>query len=398
MEWLLDIVPSHGLLAARLALPGALTEVVSFDDVHKRGLPNVSTNFHTRVHVDFSEFTATDASKELALLGLQLPRDFANRHESFEVFIQGRRLVVPCLALMREIFAPSRFLLAEMVKPQALDRVSRTTLDGTLVMDAPWAVHARGLRLRDCSKALRWMHDCASARTMANSVHINALYGLVALALPKGKADMTLNGVDFGHSVLVLDVRLKSIRPSDSPQIGMNALHECIQFRGRPPQSGEANSFLSAKHCHVHRHTNGSIEVSDEEWTKVQQLFSEAGMLRDRKGTLDRRMLLDGVLLKINTRVAWRNATYSTGNWQNASAAFREWNRSGVFDQILACLHNTRAAKLSVLTTELVTQGPVQLGLVTDFNVDSSSRCTDAVTDFNVGLGAQKDLFHSGRQ
>jgi hypothetical protein len=354
MEWLLDIVPSHGRLAARLALSGARTEVVSFDDVYKRGLPEVPTNFSARVTLDFSELVATDASAELALIGLQLPLDLANRHEAFAVIKEGRRWVVPSLALMREIFVPTRFLLAEMVKPQALDRVSRTMSDGSLVVDAPWAGLARSFRLRDCSKVLTWLHESASARAMADSVHINALDGRVGLALPKGTAVMNLKGVDLGHSVLVLNVDLMSVQPSDFPGTETDAPYGCIPFRGRPPQSSQAEVFLPSKRCDVPL-GNGGVEISDGEWTEIQRLFRAAGMLRENKVALYRRMLLDGVLLKLSTGVAWRSATYKAGDWRNAAAAFREWTRGGVFDQILECLRHSRAAEKEVTETQLAT-------------------------------------------
>lgn len=361
MEWLLDIVPSHGRLAARLALSGALTEVVSFDDVYKRGLPEVPTNFSARVTLDFSEFVVTDASPELALIGLQLPRDLTNRHEAFAVLKEGRRWVVPALALMREIFVPTKYLLAEMVKPQALDRVSRKTSDGSLVVDAPWASLARGFRLRDCSKVLAWIHECASARAMADSVHVNALDGRIGLALPKGTVVMNLKGVDLGHSVLVLNVDLMSVQPSDYP--GIDAPHKCIPFRGRLPKSARAEGFSPAKRCPVPLLGSGGVEVSDEEWTEVQRLFRAAGMLRDRKVALDRRMLLDGILLKLSAGVAWRNATYKVGDWRNAASAFREWTRGGVFDEILEYLRHTRPVEQGCTRASTGNHEPLEAAL-----------------------------------
>jgi Transposase and inactivated derivatives len=78
-------------------------------------------------------------------------------------------------------------------------------------------------------------------------------------------------------------------------------------------------------------------ELSDEAWTVVADLFTEAlGRGRPR---LSDRLMLDGVLWVLCSGAAWRDMPERFGPWSTVYQRFRGWRNQGTFDQMLKRLH-----------------------------------------------------------
>ncbi|MYQ95000.1 IS5 family transposase, partial [Streptomyces sp. SID4946] len=73
-------------------------------------------------------------------------------------------------------------------------------------------------------------------------------------------------------------------------------------------------------------------ELSDVEWEFVRPLLPES--LRGRK-RLDDRRVLNGIVWKFRTGVAWRDVPERYGPWATLHTRFRRWAVDGTFDRML---------------------------------------------------------------
>lgn len=73
-------------------------------------------------------------------------------------------------------------------------------------------------------------------------------------------------------------------------------------------------------------------ELSDAEWDFVRPLLPAS--LRGRK-RLDDRMVLNGILWKFRTGVAWRDVPERYGSWATLHTRLRRWAKDGTFTRML---------------------------------------------------------------
>ncbi|RMB81458.1 IS5 family transposase [Streptomyces shenzhenensis] len=73
-------------------------------------------------------------------------------------------------------------------------------------------------------------------------------------------------------------------------------------------------------------------ELSDAEWDLLRPLPPTAATGRPR---LDDRMVLNGIVWKFRTRVAWRNVPERYGSWATLHTRFRRWAKDGTFERML---------------------------------------------------------------
>lgn len=73
-------------------------------------------------------------------------------------------------------------------------------------------------------------------------------------------------------------------------------------------------------------------ELSDAEWGLVEPLLPRPGTGRPR---LDDRTVLNGIVWKFRTGVAWRDVPPRYGSWATLHTRFRRWAEDGTFDRML---------------------------------------------------------------
>lgn len=73
-------------------------------------------------------------------------------------------------------------------------------------------------------------------------------------------------------------------------------------------------------------------DLSDAEWEFVRPLLPES--VRGRK-RLDDRRVLNGIVWKFRTGVAWRDVPDRYGPWATLHTRFRRWAANGTFDRML---------------------------------------------------------------
>lgn len=73
-------------------------------------------------------------------------------------------------------------------------------------------------------------------------------------------------------------------------------------------------------------------ELSDAEWEFVRSLLPESSRGRKR---LDDRTVLNGIVWKFRTGIAWRDVPERYGPWATLHTRFRRWALDGTFERML---------------------------------------------------------------
>lgn len=73
-------------------------------------------------------------------------------------------------------------------------------------------------------------------------------------------------------------------------------------------------------------------ELSDDEWELLEPLLPRSVMGRPR---LDDRRVLNGIVWKFRTGVAWRDVPERYGSWRSLHTRFRRWAKDGTFTRML---------------------------------------------------------------
>ncbi|MFF1497118.1 transposase [Streptomyces sp. NPDC058304] len=73
-------------------------------------------------------------------------------------------------------------------------------------------------------------------------------------------------------------------------------------------------------------------ELSDAEWELIQPLLPRPVLGRAR---LDDRMVLNGIVWKFRSGVAWRDVPERYGSWASLQTRFRRWAANGTFERML---------------------------------------------------------------
>lgn len=75
-------------------------------------------------------------------------------------------------------------------------------------------------------------------------------------------------------------------------------------------------------------------DLSDEEWTLIQDLFPENVSKRGRPWR-DHRTIMSGIIWVLRSGAPWRDLPTRYGIWQTVYDRFARYQREGVLDQIL---------------------------------------------------------------
>jgi transposase len=79
--------------------------------------------------------------------------------------------------------------------------------------------------------------------------------------------------------------------------------------------------------------------VSEDEWSKVEMFLSERGSMPNLRGGSHPRLVVNGILLKLRTGVAWRDVPEEYGNWRKVQRWQFDWMQRGVWPELVALLN-----------------------------------------------------------
>lgn len=339
MEWAQRITANGRELAAEVATDAGAVELLSLDEMYRRGLPTTAKPTSKKFKVKFGKFLPCDPREYAVHFGIQRPN---NRHQVFELSECGVRFLVPALALMRALFRPAPHLLPEMFGPSVLDRTCRVEFVGDVahvVVDAKWATAGIQMRHSNLVEPISWMRLHPSARRMAASVHQSAMSGRIALSLPEGSAELVLAGIQEESTFFVTRVRILSVVPADGSDFLGAASLPRVNFLER--EWAKARNTRQVLSIDVPERSNGSIAVTDDEWAAIGPL-----LLNQRRNLPQRRhsqrKIFNGVLQKLATGRSWHRCTYEVGDWRNAATAYRTWRTKGGFARAMDKLRTMR--------------------------------------------------------
>lgn len=307
------------------------------------GLPDARAH---RVVIDQELTTWREAEPRdyLMQFGFDESTSRRNLHAVYETKSNATRILIPALVLMRALFRPTRYLLPEMFRPQALDRIRFLDLSEPVprVEFLPATLRNLPDRYGDVTTPIAWMSSFPSAMAFAASVHRFAMEGRIAVALPKAKMRLSFRGSVKRATFFATSAELLEVMATEAP-LDWAAAHPRLVFRRATHVSETPSEVLRVA---LPLRSDGAVDVSDDEWRLIQPILCPPQKVK-RRSRVDPRRVFDGVLRKLVLATAWRNTPYVVGSAANARFAYRQWKRSGALEAALSVL---RRARTSVVT------------------------------------------------
>lgn len=337
MEWATG-VQYDGRLSAKIQRANGDIELVDVGELGTRGLPTPATTKRRVVVTNFASWSAISADEYTTMFGLA---PTGNGHQVFAFQSNGRRYIVPALALMRGFFRPQQHVLPAMFLPQGIERICTPvlrehTVEAVAVMT--WHHLTWQNKYSSSLKPLTWMYCVPSARKMCGSIHDNMLRKRIGLDLPIGQVRLCLQTVDQGVNSYVTQLTIITLANDETPfefageQPTHIAFHNGIQAAAARPTA------KNLRDTSIRRHADGSTDISDEEWELLRSMRGLHGHVKQQH---DIRLLLDGILAKLSLGTAWRKASYKVGTWSNASRLFQKLKATGAWLPISKILQNS---------------------------------------------------------
>lgn len=84
-------------------------------------------------------------------------------------------------------------------------------------------------------------------------------------------------------------------------------------------------------------------EFTDEQWQGLEALLSPQKPKTGHPNP-DHRMVVNGIIWILRTGAPWRDAPERYGKWQTVASRFYRWQKSSIWQQVLAQLQQLGAA------------------------------------------------------
>lgn len=84
-------------------------------------------------------------------------------------------------------------------------------------------------------------------------------------------------------------------------------------------------------------------ELTDEQWQHLEPLLP-AQQPKTGRTNLDHRLVINGIIWILRTGAPWRDLPERYGKWQTVASRFYRWQKSGIWDRIVAELQQTKDA------------------------------------------------------
>lgn len=340
MEWAEGIEVLGGQLVAGVVTNGCRTRVRP-EQLDQRGLPLLKGKNIVLKNVQLKELVPTSADEYLSALGFEATSCDTSRHAVYLLHYGAQKLYIPALALMRGLFRPSRDLLPELFKPQALDRlcVPLTHSTDTVEIVATWTTREKQGRLNP-TNLLSWLYFNPSARKLAESVHRHAMHGRLALELPDVRVHMSVQGTTTGDQLLVTWCNVNCIEQdvldAVSGKTHVNTVRLSCTTKGR----SVAKALKQLPRPKTHH--NGATLITNEEWPCVLELLQLTP--RELRVRANLRLIVDLILMKLHSNAKWVDIENIGGiPYGNVIRHYSKLVRTGRMQKVLALLSEMRS-------------------------------------------------------
>lgn len=306
-------------------------ESVAVAQLKTRGIP-LGRFKAGRLITDFEGWRLLDVEEANAYpqaFGIQA--DMLN-HQVFEFYCGIHIYHVPAIAVIRALLRNKARLMSAMFQPQGLDNAVTPVFDGerfsTCVL--PGSAH------HELHPAyLTWLYAYPSARRMFHSIFQYALKSQLGVMLPCCVIEIRprFNALHRLHKIrYVTDLNIITIKTGERPLGFFDTKFSFIRFyRG----TGGTKLFTAIGDIPIA--SSEYANLSDSEWADIELIFDGARFKHDL------RSLLNGILHKIVSGKSWRQCTYQTGSWSNASNLYQVLMKDGKWLQILSVLRKHRS-------------------------------------------------------
>ncbi|MFA6064139.1 MAG: transposase [Gallionella sp.] len=345
-EWATSGTRLNGTLVIEIRDSSGKVDFVGFGDLGKRGLPTPARIRRRVLLTDFASWRNTSAAEYAEAFGIS---QVGEGHEVFEFFVGGRRYVVPALVLMRAMFRPHCYVLAEIFRPQGIENICHPSMSDNSFSVEParkWPSSAQQQPNSSIRQALTWLYCFPSARAMCGSVHERMMSGQIGLTVPIGHIRMAVHAVEIGTNSYVSAVTIVTLDTIEPPyEFAGDQAHHIGFNRSMQAATARRNSNRKClRDRSLLRHPDGSTNISDQEWDELEPHFSSRCTAAELKH--DQRLLLDGILAKLINGTSWRKTTYKVGNSVNASVLYRRLTRDGMWGRVESALRKQRSSNL----------------------------------------------------
>ncbi|SIP87949.1 Putative transposase of IS4/5 family [Aromatoleum tolulyticum] len=293
----------------------------------------------TRVTTDCATWGRGTAAPFWDWLGIEKHKP-NSRHAVFEVEADGKQYLIPAATLIAALARPIQHIHAFLFRPQGLESFS-TPLLGS---DRPGVglhlpeYRVFGARQRTSEGLLAcysWMHCFPSARAMWDSVYAFANAGYLDLFLPLASLTMTLHSVPWRGKHLVVELVVMSATANDAPFAFAEGHPKHLAFH----DSAAVDWKVAHKPANTIPPRGAEWPLSDDEWASL------TAKLKPRSGArFDLRRIVDFILIKFGTGVAWRKLDYEELNLPIVQATYQRMQKDGRWAEVEELLLAARAA------------------------------------------------------
>lgn len=79
-------------------------------------------------------------------------------------------------------------------------------------------------------------------------------------------------------------------------------------------------------------------EFTEGQWKKIAPLLPVERKMTGGRPAKDNRLVMDGILYRLNTGVAWRDLPERFGPWQSIYTRYRRWTQQGIWEKVFVAL------------------------------------------------------------
>jgi hypothetical protein len=336
MEWAQSISARSGQLVVSTFDVRGQQSFCGLDELHERGLPIETETAPRPERICLSELVETTADGYLEAFGIRA-RSSENQHAVYALRRERSTIVIPALALIRGCYQPTRILLAEMFRPQALHRMAYTDPSDIrrIRIVAPWSRN-HFVKERSPVRVLEWLLNDPSARQLANSVHENAMCGRIGFNFSPLELDVNISGIRRGTTIFATSVTVQRALLSSASAYAAGELHSLLALAS----NGAAG--VSRTPLHVERGPDGRLQLSAEEWDSVRTRLRMSR--KPRTSENDLKEVFENILLKLTSdETSWQGMKSLGIDPQRHKAYHRRWSHSGDFTDMVDELNRLRA-------------------------------------------------------
>lgn len=284
--------------------------------------PKAAGTKRTRITTDCITWARHSAAPFWDWQGFEKQKPQA-RHAVFEVEADGKHYLIPAAVLISALVRPIQHTHAFLFRPQGLESFSTPLLGGSRPCIGLHLPEYRVFGSRTPEGLLAcysWMHCFPSARAMWDSVYAYANQGRLDLSLPVASLTMTLRSVPWDGKHLVVELVVMSATANEAP----------FAFAaGHPTDIAFHDS--AAMDWKVAHKPAGTIPARGADWTLSDGEWAilTAKLETRRRARFDLRRIVDFILIKLGTGVAWRKLDYEELNLPIVQATYQRMQKDG---------------------------------------------------------------------